>query len=75
MRLNPEWQPWDETHGSDLIDVDPRFIAASTDPIAADFSLLAGSPAVNVCPDGPAIDFLGNPRPAGAVDMGALETH
>jgi hypothetical protein len=57
-----------------LIDVDPRFSSASTDPAAADFSLLAGSPALDNCADGPATDFLGHPRPVGSsIDMGALE--
>jgi parallel beta-helix repeat protein len=57
----------------DILDADPEFETASVDPAVADFSLLAGSPALDKCADGPAIDFLGHTRSAGSIDMGALE--
>ena len=60
--------------GSNLIDVDPLFVSASTEPTAADFSLKRGSPALDKCANDIDIDFFGHPRPSGrSVDMGALE--
>jgi hypothetical protein len=42
---------------------------------AGDYRLQAGSPAINKGTDelAPAVDLFGNPRPAGAVDIGAIE--
>jgi hypothetical protein len=55
---------------------DPLFVNPSVDPAVADFHLKAGSPAIDAgtTVGAPAIDFDGNPRPAGAgIDIGAYE--
>ena len=46
---------------SNLVDVDPRFVAAATDPAGADFHLRAGSPALAIgAPPGyPVVDIGG----------------
>lgn len=57
--------------GSGNISADPRFV----DRANGDYHLRGNSPAINAgTRDGaPAADFEGDPRPAGAVDMGADE--
>ena len=57
--------------GSGNISADPRFV----DRANGDYHLRGNSPAINAgTSDGaPATDFEGDPRPAGAVDMGADE--
>ena len=57
--------------GSGNISADPKFVDRAT----GDYHLRGDSPAINAgTSDGaPATDFEGDPRPAGAVDMGADE--
>lgn len=57
--------------GSGNISADPRFV----DRAAGDYHLRGNSPAIDAgtSAGAPATDFEGDPRPAGAVDMGADE--
>ena len=56
---------------------DPLFVNASLNPSIANFSLKAGSPAIDkaLASQSPAIDISGKPRPQGlAADIGAYES-
>jgi len=61
----------------DIIDADPRFVTASTDPETANFHLQQDSPAINAgsLQYAPETDFNGGSRViAGKIDLGALES-
>ncbi|MFW5686191.1 MAG: right-handed parallel beta-helix repeat-containing protein [Spirochaetota bacterium] len=62
-----------ETHGTNALETSATIF---TDSAAGDFTLVAGSPAIDAgrSTDAPDVDYLGTVRPQGsAVDMGAYE--
>ncbi len=62
----------EEVKGSNPVEADPKFTAAST----ADFTLQSGSPAIDaaVSTDAPSTDYAGTARPQGSgYDIGAYE--
>jgi hypothetical protein len=66
---------WQAETGQDAHSFVATPAALFEDWAAGDYRLRVGSPAINKGTDGeaPAVDLFGRPRPAGAVDIGAIE--
>jgi serine protease len=61
----------DQTGANGNLSADPLFVNSGSD----DFRLLQGSPALGAgsAVDAPSVDFNGNPRPPGSIDIGAFQ--
>jgi hypothetical protein len=70
-----DYNVWDAARVPAKGDHDIVGKANLTDPASGNFAPLAGSPALRsaVSTMAPANDFFGNPRPAGAIDRGAVQ--
>lgn len=61
----------DQTGANSNLSADPLFVNSA----ANNFQLQSGSPAIGAgsAVDAPSVDFNGNPRPAGSIDIGAYQ--
>ena len=61
----------DQTGTNGNLSADPEFVSSASN----NFQLLPGSPAIGAgsAVDAPSVDFSGNPRPPGSIDIGAFQ--